>query len=205
MVAVLALVTAACQVASTPVAAPIVSPTPHTPATAAALQPAEAANGLEPCPNSGAMAAYLAGLRPSNPALAAKLSAEWATLQAAGADGAAVTLYAADPSACSAELAASGAVKSEASVVVAFADEGEADRAWQAGVFGFAPPPAGDSGPGVTHGKATGLGDASWTYTSVPVQLACWRRSVFVALIVVANLDGATFKAAAAAVDARLN
>ena len=200
-----ALAAAACQIASTPVAAPIVSPTPHTLATAAALQPGEAAPGLAACPDSGAMTAYLAALQASNPALAQKLSNQWAALKSAGADDAAVTLYAADPSACSAELAASGSVKSEATVVIAFADEGEADRAWQAGVFGFAPPPAGDSGPGVIHGKATGLGDASWAYTAVPIQLACWRHSVFVALLVVANLDGATFKAAAAAVNARLN
>jgi hypothetical protein len=36
------------------------------------------------------------------------------------------------------------------------------------------------------------------------LRLACWRKSVFVAFVVVSNLDAAAFKAATAAVDARL-
>jgi hypothetical protein len=59
--------------------------------------------------------------------------------------------------------------------------------------------------PGVTRGTATGLGLSSWTYDRAPVQLACWHKSVFVALVVVSNLDAATFKAATTAIDARLN
>jgi hypothetical protein len=37
------------------------------------------------------------------------------------------------------------------------------------------------------------------------VQLACWHKSVFVALVVMTNLDATAFKTATAAVDARLN
>ena len=202
----LLLAAGACQISSTPVAAPVISSAPHTAVTAAGLQPGEVATGLEACPGSGLIKAYLGSLQASNPALAAKLTTEWHDLQTSGAVDAAVALYAADQSACSAELAASGNVKSEAIVVIEFADEGQADRAWQAGVLGFAPPPPGANPPGVARGQAaTGLGDESWTYTNVPVQLASWRRSVFVALVVVANLDGKTFKAATVAISARLN
>ena len=201
----LVLAAGACQISSTPVAAPVVSQAPHTAPAAAALQPGEVGPGLQACPGSGPIATYVTTLQASNPTLAAKFSSEWKSLQSAGAEGAAVAVYAADPSACSAELAATGAVKSEASVVVAFGDEGQADRAWQAGILGFAPPAPGENPPGVIRGNATGLGDESWTYTNVPVQLASWRRSVFVALVVATNLDGAAFKAATAAINARLN
>jgi hypothetical protein len=37
------------------------------------------------------------------------------------------------------------------------------------------------------------------------VKLACWHKSVFVALVVLTNLDANAFKAATSAVDARLN
>jgi hypothetical protein len=96
-------------------------------------------------------------------------------------------------------------VKSAASLVVAFGDEGEADRAWEAGVFGFTPPAPGEAPAGITRGDATGLGASSFAYVRAPVQLAVWRKSVFVALVAFANLDAASFKAATAAVDARLN
>jgi hypothetical protein len=58
--------------------------------------------------------------------------------------------------------------------------------------------------PGTARGTGTGLGLNSWTYDRPPLRLACWRKSVFVAFVVVSNLDVAAFKAAAAAVDARL-
>ena len=85
------------------------------------------------------------------------------------------------------------------------ADEGQADRAWQSGVFGFAPPPPGELVPGLTRGTSTGLGLSSFTYDRPSIRLACWHRSVFVALVAVSNLDLTTFKATTAAIDARLN
>jgi hypothetical protein len=35
--------------------------------------------------------------------------------------------------------------------------------------------------------------------------MACWRRSVFVSLVILSNLDAAAYKAVTAAIDARLN
>jgi len=205
LVVALVILLAGCQVASAPVAAPIVSPTPHTPVANAALQSTDVPADLKPCPASGPIATYLTTINTSNPTLAQKLSAQWQALKRSGAQDAAVTLFAADPAACSAELAATGTTRSAASVVVSFGDEGQADRAWQAGILGFAPPAPGDSPPGVSRGKDTGLGSSAWTYHNAPVYLASWRKSVFAALVVVTILDGTAFKAATAAVDARLN
>lgn len=151
------------------------------------------------------MTTYTASLKTAAPALASSIAAQWKALQGHGATQAAITLFAGDPSACTAELGASGTVKSAASLVVAFTDDGQADRAWQAGVLGFAPPAPGESPPGITRGTATGLGASSFTYSRAPVQVAVWRKSVFVAIVVFANLNATSFKAATAAVDARLN
>jgi hypothetical protein len=205
LVVALVTVLAGCQVASSPLAAPIASPSPHTSVAAAALQASDVPADLHPCPASGPIATYLTTIKASNPTLAQRLSAQWLALKKSGAQDAAITLFAADSSACSAELASTATVRSGASIVVVFADEGQADRAWQAGILGFAPPPPGAIPPGVARGKGTGLGDSSWTYRKAPVFVASWRKSVFVALLVATNLDDAAFKAAAAAIDARLN
>jgi hypothetical protein len=137
--------------------------------------------------------------------LASRLTDEWQSLRTLGASGASISLFTSDAAACSAELAAASNAKSAAGFVAVFADEGQADRAWQAGVLGFVPPAVGELPPGVNRGTATGLGVSAWTYTRTPVQLACWHKSVFVVLIVLTNLDATAFKAATAAVDARLN
>lgn len=147
---------------------------------------------------------YIKSMQAANSTLAARLATQWAQLKAAGATEGAVSLYAADSNACNQELAAAGNIQSAASLVIAFADEGEADRAWQSGILGFAPPVPGELPPGVVRGPSTGLGPSSWTYDRAPVRLACWRKNVFVALVVFTNLDASAFKAGAAAVDARL-
>jgi hypothetical protein len=202
--AVVAL-SAACQSDTHAVFSPVPSPTPHTDPTVAILQSADVPAGLNPCLGSGPLDVYLAQLARVDATIAARVSAEWQDLRSQGAEAGAVSVFAANPSACDAELGATGSVKAMTSIVSAFSDPGQADRAWQSGVFGFAPPPVGDVVPGVTRGTTTGLGLSSFTYDRAPVHLACWHRSVFVALVVVSNLDAATFKSAAAAVDARLN
>ncbi len=198
---------AACQSTARPVASPTPSPspTPHTAVADAVLQVGDIPSGLKICPASGPFDAYVANLQASQPALASSLNDEWQSLRTMGAISAAISLYTSDSSACTAELAAVAKPKSAAAFVAMFRDEGQADRAWQSGVLGFVPPAPGELPPGLNRGTATGLGLSSWTYTRTPVQLACWHKSVFVALVVLTNLDATAFKTATAAVDARLN
>jgi hypothetical protein len=195
----------ACQTSAKPVTTPLPSPTPHTPVTSTVLQAAEVPSGLTACQDSGPVATYLASLQVTAPALAQKVAQEWQALKKGGASEAAIALFASVPSACSAELGASGSIKSAASFVVAFGNEGQADRAWENGVLGFAPPAPGELPPGLARGTSTGLGPSSWSYDRSPIRLVCWRKSVFVAIVVFSNLDPGSFKAAAAAIDARLN
>jgi hypothetical protein len=200
-----AMLLGACQTDTHAVFSPSPSPTPHTQPTAAILQPADVPSSTSVCIGSGPIGLYLSTLTTAAPDVGAKDTAFWNQLLAQGAVAGAVSVYAADPSACSVELGATSNVKTITSLVVQFRDEGEADRAWQSGVFGLTPPPIGEVVAGVTRGTTTGLGLSSFVYSRPPVALACWRRSVFVALVVGSNLDTAAFKSATAAVDPRLN
>jgi len=195
----------ACQNQTHPAFSPIPSPSPHAAATAAILQSGDVPAGLNVCPGSGPVDVYLSVLAGADAALASRESDQWQQLRKEGATQGAISVFAANPSACSAELGATSNVKAMTSLVVRFADEGEADRAWQSGVFDFQPPPPNLLTPGLTRGPATGLGISSFTYDRPSVRLASWRRSMFVVLVVVSNLDLNAFKAATAAIDPRLN
>ncbi len=107
-------------------------------------------------------------------------------------------------SACSAELGAAS-VPALTSVVIRFGETGQADRAWQTGVFGFTPPATAQLQAGMTRGAATDLGLSSFTYQRSSVRLAIWRRSFYVAVVIATNLDLDTFTAATALINARLN
>jgi hypothetical protein len=196
----------ACQNETHPAFSPAPSPTPRTAPTAAILQDSDVPMDVAACPGSGSLDSYISNVELADLKLAAQWSAQWADLRSRGARAGAISIYAADTSiACSAELGATALVKALASVVIQFGDEGQADRAWEAGVFGFTPPAPGQLQAGMVRGNATGLGSSSFTYTRPSVRLACWRHSVYVALVAVSNSDLATFKAATASIDPRLN
>jgi len=194
-----------CQNETHAVFSPVPSPSPHHQPTAAILQPDEVPAGLLVCLGSGPIGGYIETLSSEKAPIAQKVSDGWEQLVTAGAQSGAISIYTSAPSACSAELGATSTLKAAASVVVTFQNEGQADRAWQAGVFGFVPPAPGEIAPGVTLGSSTGLGLSSFTFVRSPVRLASWHRSVYVALVVISNLDPASFASATAAVDARLN
>jgi hypothetical protein len=196
---------AACQNTARPAGNPSPSPSPHTALAAAVLQPAEVPAGLTACPGSGPIAGYLSNLQAADPVLASRMTQGWQQLLARGAVDAAMALFASDPSACTAELGVTAKFKGAASFVAMFADEGQAERPWGGGILGFVPPAPDQVAPGLVRGAGTGLGASSWTYDRPSVRLACWRRSVFGSLLVITNLDAPAFKAATAAIDARLN
>jgi len=202
----LSILIASCQ-SNTPVVvvSPSPSPSPHSAPTDAVLQSSEVPSGLSPCLGSGPIDVYITTLANADANLAARVANQWQQLRLAGATSGAISLFTSTPAACNAELATTSTAKSITAFVAAFPDPGQADRAWNAGVFGFMPPAPGELPAGVTRGTGTGLGLSSWTYDRPPVRLACWHKSVFIALVVVGNLDAATFKAATTAIDGRLS
>ncbi|MEO8745022.1 MAG: hypothetical protein ABI334_03895 [Candidatus Dormiibacterota bacterium] len=204
-IVVLSVFVVACQSQAPPVASPVPSPSPHAAPTLAILQSGDVPAGLNVCLGSGPIDVHISSLAHADATLAQHEAAQWEQLRGAGATGGAISLFTANAAACNAELGATNNIKSITSVVAIFDDPGQADRAWESGVFGFTPPAVGEILPGMTRGSDTGLGISSWTYSRAPVQVASWHKSLFVALVVAGSLDAATFKAATAAVDARLN
>lgn len=194
-----------CQNQTHPVFSPEPSPTPRTQPTAAILQSADVPAGLNVCLGSGPIDVYLSVLQTSDPSLSAQLSDQWLAMVTGGATAGAISVFAANPAACKAELGATSSAKAISSFVAEFSDEGQAERAWQAGVFGFVPPAPALLSPGMVVGKATGLGSSSFTYARSSVRLACWRHGVYVALVAVSNLDPSTFTTVTATIDPRLN
>src|SRR5437667_3584053 len=152
----------ACQSDTHPAFSPRPSPTPHTRPTAAILQSAEVPATLKVCVGSGPMDVYLSVLATADATLASRATDQWTLMQTRGATAGAISIFAAYPSACKAELGATTDVKAISSFVAQFADEGQADRAWQSGIFGFVPPPPGEPVPGLTQGTSTGLGIRSF-------------------------------------------
>jgi hypothetical protein len=205
LLAIALLAVVSCQNETHAVFTPVPSPSPHTEPTAAILQSADAPAGLNVCAGSGPIDVYLTVLVQSDATLAGREAEQWLALRSQGAQSGAISIFAAKPAACSAELGATRAGQAVTSIVVRFPDAAQANRAWASGVFGFPPPPTGEVATGVTVGTSTGLGASSFTYDRPSVRLACWQRSMFVALVVASNLDLASFKAATAAIDPRLN
>ena len=195
----------ACQSDTHAVFSPPPSPTPHAAPTAAILQPAEVPPSLQVCLGSGPIDVYVANLAGHDATVASKVGAAWEQLALGGATAGAVSVYTSAPSACATELGVVSNARSITSFVAEFADPAAAEQAWQSGIFGFTPPAPGELMPGVTRGTGTGLGLSSWIYDQPPLRIGCWHRSVFVALVIAASLDAATFKSATAAVDARLD
>ena len=197
--------TMACQNQTHAVFSPAPSPSPRMEPAAAVLQASDVPAGLSACLGSGPIDVYLAGLAQADPTLAAQEGAMWQQLRDLGADAGAMSIFTSSPSACDSDLGATESARTAASFVARFTDANEADRAWQQGVFGFIPPASGEVAPGVTRGTTTGLGFSSFVFARGTTSLASWRRGELVALVLLVNLDAATFKAAAAAVDARLD
>jgi hypothetical protein len=204
---VLIAVLASCQTGSQPGPTPSPSPipTPHADATAAILQSSDVPSGLTVCLGSGPIDVYIASLSQADATIGARASRQWQQLRLLGARDGAISLFTSNPSACNAELGATSSAKALVSFVARFDDSGQAHRAWEVGIFGFAPPPPSVIVGGVTSGTATGLGVSSFTYERPSVRLASWNRPVYIALVVASNLDLNAFKAAATTVDAHLN
>ena len=195
----------ACQSSSKPVATVSPSPVKHPAVTDVVLQTSEIPRGLGACPGSGPMAGYLAKLRAADAALGLAMTLRWQQLQAKGATNAAINVVGDGGTVCTSELGVTTGGKSVTTFVAEFADQGQAERAWASGVLGFVPPAPDQVEPGLIRGTVTGLGISSWTYERPSVVLACWRRSVYVVLVIVANMQAADFKAVTAAIDARIN
>jgi hypothetical protein len=171
------------------------------------LQQGDLPATLDRCPASGDVDGFVRSLQRSDPAAHDELLTAWRDLQRRGAVQAAVTVYAAQPAACSARLG-TGDGTSVTSVVVRLRDDGAAAAVYQGGVLGFTTPSEDAEVPGMTRGAATGFGRNAWVLES-SVQgrsliVGLWERNAVLVLVVAVDADPLHAKQAMATVDGRI-
>jgi hypothetical protein len=170
------------------------------------LQPGDLPADLHRCPASGDLDGYLRSLAGSPPAHD-ELVGAWHDLQHAGAQAAALAVYAVQGQACAARLG-TGSGTSVASLVVRFRDDGAAAAAYQRGVLGFTTPSEDADVPAMTRGAATGIGRNAWilerSVQGRAVIVGLWERDAVLVLYVAVDADPLNAKRALSTVDGRI-
>ncbi len=171
------------------------------------LQQGDLPGNLQRCGDSGDIGSYLRSPQPSGRPARDELQSAWRELQRAGAVKAAVTVYAAEPVACSARLG-TGEGTNVASLVVAFRDDGAAADVYRHGVLGFATPSEDADVPGMARGAATGIGRNAWvlqrTVQGRALIVGLWERHAVLVLFVAVDADPLNAKRALSDVDGRI-
>jgi len=180
---------------------------PTVPPAQIGLQPGDLPAGLNRCAASGDVDAFARSLQAGGPAASDELLGAWKELQRAGATRAAVTVYAAQPAACTARLG-SGTGTSVSSLVVEFRDDGAAEAAYRRGVLGFTTPSEDAEVPGMTRGAATGFGRNAWVLERSTqgraLIVGLWERDAVLVLFLAVDSDPLNAKQAMSTVDGRI-
>lgn len=195
--ALASLALVACQAPGAPSVAPV----------QIGLQQGDLPQTLVRCPTSGDLNAYLRSPRPNQQAAHDELLGAWQDLQHHGASRAALTVYAAQQTACGARLGAGEGV-SVSSLVVEFQDDGAAAAAYQRGVLGFTTPSEDAEVSGMDRGAATGIGQNAWvlqrSVSGRALIVGLWARHAVLVLFVAVDADPLNAKKALSAVDGRI-
>jgi hypothetical protein len=180
---------------------------PSVPPVQIGLQQGDLPAALVRCPAPGDLGAYLRSPQPNQQPAHDELLGAWQDLQHHGAARAALTVYAAQQTACAARLGA-GEGASVSSLVVEFHDDGAAAAAYQRGVLGFTTPSDDAEVPGMNRGAATGIGQNAWVLQrSVggrALIVGLWARHSVLVLFVAVDADPLNAKKALSAVDGRI-
>jgi hypothetical protein len=181
--------------------------TPTVPPAQIGLQQGDLPVNLQRCPASGDIGTYLRSPQPADVPAHDELQAAWQELQRRGAVRAALTVYAAQPVACSARLGA-GDGTNVTSLVVEFRDDTAAESAYQRGVLGFTTPSEDAEVQGMDRGAATGIGRNAWVLTRSAqgraVLVGLWERNAVLVLFVAVDADPLNARRALSAVDERI-
>jgi len=169
------------------------------------LQARDVSAEFKPCDPPSNIETYLKRL-PTTSQWRALLSSGWKQLQGEGADASAVTEFATGSDSCTAEPGSSSS-RSVMSVVARFSDDGAAQRAFQAGVFGFPTPGEDQLEPGLRQGVGTQLGAHSWlrqrTVDNRNVSVAFWQSHQFCIFVLASALDSVELQRTLVAIDGR--
>jgi hypothetical protein len=184
-------------------------------ASSVVLKLSDLPSGMYRCDISGDINSYLKKIQTSDPTTYASTKAHWDAAQKGGATAADVELYT-DSSASCANLAKNGSqigsakYKLAVNFVFQFKDEATAVSGYSSdSIFGFSVSSLKSTQLPVTEGTATGLGKNS-IVLSVPladqfIYLVVWQNKQFMSILGIFNIDAATDKKIAQAVNGRIH
>jgi hypothetical protein len=203
-----ALLSLSALLAAVAACAPPEAPQPSPePAAAYSLAASDLPDGLQRCPQSGEVGAYLAAVKATDPDTYTVTNDAWQRLQKAGAVAGWIVGFS-DGNGCGGGLRGTTSGRAATSLVARFADSDAAARAWRGGILGVENPDPAQGTPGLIQGPATGLGPRSWTYDRTasgrPTSLAFWQHASFVVVLLTTGLTADQSHSAAQGIDARV-
>jgi hypothetical protein len=205
---VLVLMVAACG--------PVGSSGPTGPtASSVALKSSDLPPGMVRCDLSGDINSYLNKIKTKDPTTYKTTSDGWAAAQKDGATAADVEFYTDSAAHCAAVESNSSQVgtatyKLAVNFVIQFKDQASAEKGYKSeSIFGFSAASLKASQVPVVEGTATGLGAnsivLSLAIASQSFYVAVWQNKAFMSILAILNIDPATAKKTALAVNGRIH
>jgi hypothetical protein len=184
-------------------------------ASSVALKLSDLPSGMNRCDLSGDINSYLKKIQTSDPTTYASTKTHWDDAQKGGATAAEVELYTDSAANCT-KLATNSAQMGSATYKLAvdfvfqFKDEASAVSGYSSdSIFGFSVKSLKSTQLPATEGTATGLGKnsivLSVALSDQAVYLAVWQNKQFMSILGVFNIDAATDKKIAQAVNGRIH
>jgi hypothetical protein len=182
------------------------APSPE-PSAALSLAAADLPDGVQRCPQSGEIGAYMAAVKTTDPDTYTVTNDTWQRLQHAGAVAGWIVTFSDGPG-CGAGLRGGTSGRNATSLVARFSDSSAAARGWRVGILGVDNPDPAQGTAGLLQGPATGLGPRAWIYDRVvsgrPVSLSFWQHSSFDLILLTSGLTADQAHAAAQSMDGRI-
>lgn len=183
-------------------------------AASVAVQPGDVPSGMQKCDVSGDFNTYLSKTKAKDPNHYAQIKQEWDDAQKNGATAGDVDVYADTAAHCASFSSNSSEItnatyKLVANFVVEFKDEASAAKGYTSeSILGFSPSVLKTGGLPVIEGTKTGLGNNSIVLTleisGQSFYVAVWQNKKFMSILAALNIDTATDKKIAAAVNGRI-
>jgi hypothetical protein len=184
---------------------------PTSPTAASiAVQPGDLPSGMQKCNMSGDIDSFLDKAKTKDPANYKQTQSDWDAAKKQGATSAYTAFYTDTAANCasletSASDITSAPYKLVVNFVIQFKDEASASKGYaNESIFGVSK----SSLKGGAEGTATGLGPNSIvlsnSFGNQTYYVGAWQNKAFMVILVILNIDAATCKKAAVAVNSRI-
>jgi hypothetical protein len=185
-----------------------------TPASVA-VQSGDVPSGLHKCDLSGDINSFLTKIKTKDPTNYDTTKKEWDDAQKVGATSAEIVFFAESVDKCSSVTSSTSQFGSSTdklvlNFVIQFKDEASAAKGYTTeSIFGLSTSSLKTGGLPVVEGKDTGLGTNSIVLTvslaNQSFYIAVWQKKAFMVILAVLNIDTATSKKIALAVNGRIH